>query len=110
MFPCFIVFDKVGRKIVKGADMATNPYKEWISLYTGDWMEKNLTAMSKIVDGYYTKAGLLEKRSMIEMFKKAVTFELAFWNGIYNPGALGWIRLMVNIEDEEEDEYWVLFD
>jgi thiaminase/transcriptional activator TenA len=83
MFPCFVVFYLVGQHVAKNATIENNPYKEWIDLYTSEWMDSNLDKMSTIVDEAYQSQGPTERQQMLVMFREAVRFELGFWEGVY---------------------------
>lgn len=83
VLPCFWIYLKVGLEIASKAS-STNPYHEWISMYSQADFVKSTEKAIRICDALAENADEDTRKKMIEIFVECTRLEWLFWHSAYN--------------------------
>ena len=81
--PCTIGYAVIGRRLAArpGALAATNPYRDWVEMYSGEEYLESVRETVRLVDR------LAERRltparfeDLVETFRQATRLEVGFWD------------------------------
>lgn len=81
--PCFWVYREVSKRMLATAQLETNPYQAWITLYSGEEMDRSVTAAINIMNHLSENHSAAMQQKMIAAFIKATQLEWMFWDAAY---------------------------
>jgi len=83
MSACIIGYGEIGLNIVRerGASVETNPYKDWINVYGGEWFQSAVARAKDQLDRLAVMRGMSPERfqGLSKIFNEAVRLECRFW-------------------------------
>lgn len=85
LLPCMWLYNELGKYMaaeMKGGE--SNPYREWISLYSSPLMEKGVPVMQALADSLAAAESAARKAEMRYVFCQSCRFELAFFDQALN--------------------------
>jgi thiaminase (transcriptional activator TenA) len=83
LLPCFWVYREVGKNIAK-KQKTSNPYHEWISLYSSEQFDASVNAAIDVTNQVGDMASTSIKEKMIAAFLRSTQLEWLFWDSAYH--------------------------
>jgi hydroxymethylpyrimidine/phosphomethylpyrimidine kinase len=80
---CFLVYETVGRHILKISNIEENPYKDWIENYSSDEYSQTGLFILGLMDSYALELDEEQKSHCIDHFVNATQMEYLFWDSAY---------------------------
>lgn len=84
LLPCFWVYREVGKAMLKKQNEISNPYHEWIALYSSKEFDLSVSATITITNDLAKLASDSIQNKMIYAFKKSTLLECLFWDAAYH--------------------------
>ena len=84
VLPCFWVYQEVGRSILSRADLASNPYAQWISTYADPTFAASTSRAIDICDELADAVTDDIRRAMTDIFVRCTKMEWLFWHSAYS--------------------------
>lgn len=89
LWPCFWIYEDVGKYILTNGSMVNNPYRKWIETYSGEDFSTSVRSMMHLVDRNTVGVGEKEKTALEKIHKASSQFEYDFWDDAYNLRVFG---------------------
>ncbi len=83
VLPCFRIYLEVGNNILSRADLATNPYSQWISTYADPAFAASTARAIDICDDLAAATTDDIRRAMTDIFIRCAKMEWLFWHSAY---------------------------
>ena len=84
VFPCFWIYEQVGRYAYNRATLADHPYAPWLATYSGDVFEKLTQEMIQLVNEAAGSVSHQTRQEMQRAYSIASRLEYQFWDDAYH--------------------------
>ena len=84
LLPCFWIYKRVGDYVVNHSELTSNPYKEWIDLYSDPYFAREVEMFIGVCDRYAESSSEEVRERMYGAFVRSAQFEYDFWRDSYN--------------------------
>lgn len=84
LLPCFWIYQEVGTYIANLCDYSSNPYREWIQLYSSKEFASSVEAAISITNELGFDSSITVQNKMIAAFMRSTQFEWLFWDSAYH--------------------------
>ncbi len=83
LLPCFWIYGEVGKAMAQKPRVDSNPYQNWIDLYSGEEFNASVKLAIEIVDELSASVSTFTQERMFTAFKRSAQLEWMFWDGAY---------------------------
>jgi thiaminase (transcriptional activator TenA) len=83
ILPCFWIYQQVAKAMQRQQNDLSNPYIDWINLYSGETFAKGVNQCISITNDLATHASLNTQDAMIKAFVTSANLEYQFWQKAY---------------------------